>query len=291
MSVAMDSFFPMPEGPGADVMFDRWRQMAMLWAPSGIVRGVGEELGAFWDGVTDQLIISSGAVWVNGVFGELATAKWYGIPGMIGLLVARFDPARNNLEVVFKEGAGHICVEDPDGWWEIPLYRINGAGSWGDERVFTPPIIPPPPVTEMPAYTPRGHILTGSWPDVLTDISPGSQEIFFWNISSHPRFIPGRNYRFNLAVGRQRVQRIGDAQFSWAGNMWWRVTDDAGERFRTFIHNGGLQGMSFQPANSSSFIVAPTHNNASFGIWHDSTAITRFSPAAVLLWAYDVGGT
>jgi len=290
MSVVMDSFFPMPEGPGADVYQDRWRQMAMLWAPAGVVRGVGLELFAWWDGVTDQFIMESGAVWVGGFYAEMATAKWYPIPGLLGLVVARFDPLRNNVEVVFKEGAGHIFVEDPDGWWEVPLFRFNGAGSWTDERPFTPAVIPPPPVTEMPAYTPRGFILAGTWPPTLTDIGPGLQEIFAWNIATHPRYIPGRNYRFTLQVGRQVVQRIGDPQYSFAGNMPWGVRDDAGERWRTFIHNGGLMGQSFQPANTGSFIVAPAYGNATFFIHNDSTAPTRFSPGAITMSLQDVGG-
>jgi hypothetical protein len=295
MSVAMEQFFPMPEGPGADVMFDRWRQMARIWCGPGVVRGVLEELAAAvwtWDQPDPAVLIAPGAIWVGGCFGEIAAGgRWIGVPGNVGLIVARMDPISQRVELDFKVGAGHGATEDPDNEWEVALVRLNGPGDWLDVRTFIPLVVPPPPVTEMPPYTPRGFILAGTWPPTQTDIGPGSQEIYAWNIASHPRYIPGRNYRFTLQVGRELVARIGDAGVSWAGNMQWGIRDDAGERWRTFIHNGGIFGNTYQPANTGSFIVGPAYGNATFFIVNDSTGTTRLFPNAIIMNVYDVGGT
>ena len=64
----------------------RWRKMARLWAPSGVVTGLVPTLGS---GVIN---VTAGSAWVDGHYCEL-TSPASETNSANGLLVVRFTPA------------------------------------------------------------------------------------------------------------------------------------------------------------------------------------------------------
>lgn len=291
-SVAMDEFYPMPEGPGADVMFDRWRHMAQLWAPPGVVRGVGSQLAAIgwtWTEPDPAVAIADGAVWLGGAFAEILAPKWIAVPGNVGLVLARMDPLAQRVELVFKEGPGHTHVEDSAGWWEVPIVRLNGPGDWVDVRPFTPLEIPPPPVTEMPASTPWGRIASNVWPPTQTDF-PGGGERYAWPVNTAQDFVPGRNYRLTMGFWRQGITQVGGGSTAWASNMTVGFRDDAGIRHSMMYFQSALFNNDAVRGGQITFAVTPAYANATLYLITDTTGILRFAPWVVTMDCYDIGG-
>ena len=111
----------------------RWRAMARLWAPSGVVAGFGGDLApTLGSGVIN---VAAGAAWVDGHYCELATPASEASTAT-GLLVVRFTPADNKFELVYRDGA--TTPTQTDATWELPIARMTG-GVMADVRVLLAP--------------------------------------------------------------------------------------------------------------------------------------------------------
>ena len=152
-----DAYHPFEDGPGMFSTMTRWRRMARLW---GQLDPAGQgELGGLCSGVVraeygptpgepnpllayqrDGLSISltAGAVWVNGFYGFNRNWTALPTPGPVdGLVVARFDPAAQEVALVWRGGATDPVL-DPEGWWEVPLAYVDAGGVIHDRRTFVP---------------------------------------------------------------------------------------------------------------------------------------------------------
>jgi hypothetical protein len=120
--------WPTDGAEGAVSTEARWRAMARLWAPSGVVSGQGGELApVLGAGVID---VAAGAAWVDGHYCELGSAASEPVTAN-GLLVIRFTPADNLFELVFRDGI--TTPTQSDAIWELPIARVT-AGVMVDLR-------------------------------------------------------------------------------------------------------------------------------------------------------------
>lgn len=213
-AVDFDTFYPFENGPGIHSTMTRWRRMARLWGQldpaamnelgplcSGVVRAEygptpsqPNPLVAFnRDGVS--ITIAEGAVWVNGFYGFNLNWTTLLTPGPVdGLVVARFDPAAQEVALLWRAGATDP-IEDPDGWWEVPLAYVDAAGVTHDRRTFVPKTGPPPGFT-VPTWVPRGLQWVGYGPGTQTDLPTGN-----FGVVSFPLIVPpGRTYRVTGSV-------------------------------------------------------------------------------------------
>lgn len=294
MSVLMDMYFPFAEGPGAAVMMDRWRPMAKLWSPTGVVRGIGDQLGAVGWSIEEQtMAVGSGACWIDGFYGELAGPRWIGCPTNTGLVVARLNPWENSQHITleFKQGPGHGETEDPNNEWELALTRMNGPGDWVDVRRFVPELPPPPAIEEMPAWAPRAWVANNAGPATEVHVSGNTVELVHLGpLGADIGFVPGRNYRFTAQLGANAVDGMTGAG---AQQIFFLVRDDAGERKRVLLGQGSWSAGTMVPPIAQSFIVRPTWSNATavIGATTASTNSTlRIRPWSFALDCFDVGG-
>lgn len=119
--MAVMNVWPTDAGDGSVSNEPKWRKMARVWSPSGVVAGAGGELAPTL--AAPNLTIKAGAAWVDGHYCELvadtvltATAN--------GLAVVRFDPAANTAEVLWRDAAT-TPTQNPTGVWELPIARTT----------------------------------------------------------------------------------------------------------------------------------------------------------------------
>lgn len=191
-----ESYWPMDEGPGANSGVLRWRKMARLWAHDGVVRGFGLELWPqYYDPASAIWVVGTGAVWVNGFYGEITANKQLSVPGNRGLVVARMDPRWSTVALAFADGRDWP-VQDPDGVWEVPLHWLPGDGTWADRRPF---VQPGKGLAELPPHVPRrGHFVTG--PPTAIDVAINGAIFDTW-MELVPGWQAGRAYRVSAGIG------------------------------------------------------------------------------------------
>lgn len=194
-----ETYWPMDDGPGANTGMLRWRKMARLWAHDGVVRGVGAELRPqYYDPASETWVVGTGAVWVNGFYGEATANKEIRVPGNRGLIVARL---RAGAVTLFFKPNDPNPWQDPDGEWEVPLHWLEGDGQWFDRRPF---VQPGKGIADLPPRVPRrGFFATGPETEVLVGggQSPTGgliMQIFTdWALG----WTPGRAYRVSAGIG------------------------------------------------------------------------------------------
>lgn len=205
---AFDTYFPFDTGPGANTGVGRWRKMGQLWCDDGVARGVGELFD--WKGFDNNgnvVNLGPGGVWANGFYGELGVSpfRWIGVPtpGGDGIIVARLDPAAQQIQLVYRQGVNEGGpIRDPNGWWEVLLYRI-AYPFWADYRRVVP-VEQETGLPEIPAWVPRGWGVTVNGPD--TTVDRGNQEPVISSFTDHhPRWTPGNDYRVRAYATCQRV--------------------------------------------------------------------------------------
>lgn len=125
----LDNYFPFDAGPGTIANHFRWRQMARLWFPSGVISGYLNQLAPVLSG--SNVTIDTGGVWVDGFYGEntvgLKTIAWSGN----GYIVARLDPV--NQTITFNWVTA--ITQNPTSLWDISLASIT-SGVLTDTRSF-----------------------------------------------------------------------------------------------------------------------------------------------------------
>ena len=232
--IAFEDYFPMAEGPGAGADRRRWRQMARLWADSGVVRRAEAVNMLHFHGWVEpgMVAMSAGAVWLNGFYGESLVDRWLATPGDDGMVMAVLDPFTETVRLEWGPGLHGPDLEPWNNWqvdtyWHAALWELNGFGNVTDRRQFVPPERQPPPLVEVPDFVPkpffRSYVGSG-----LVDVS--TTPVFIWQqpVGNDPAFIPGRNYRvtwyFNNPFSRTAA--------NWGGlsNAECALWDHGGER-------------------------------------------------------------
>jgi hypothetical protein len=214
-SVEFDTYFPFDAGPGANTGRARWRQMGRLWLASGVVKGVTTEMNPnFWDAAAQVFHIAPGAVWVDGFYGEATVGKAVPTPGNDGLVVARLRPDTNDIILEWRPGARiGDELQDPIGWWDVPLFEIWPDGRWADRRRFVSPE-PFVGLAEVPPWVPRGHLWTWPAPDTLVDAGDG-HGILGTYLSWTPGWVAGRHIRVSARATPQAFSLAGDPGQRW----------------------------------------------------------------------------
>lgn len=129
--MAMLTVWPTDAGDGAVTSEARWRKMARLWTPTGVVRGAGGEMVPSF--AAGSLTVKAGACWVDGHYAELDGDQVLAA-AVDGLAVVRFDPAANTCELLFRAGAT-TPTQTPGSVWELAIAYVAG-GVMGDRRAL-----------------------------------------------------------------------------------------------------------------------------------------------------------
>jgi hypothetical protein len=157
----VDNYFPFDTGSGASATPARWRLMARLWYSSGVVPGY---LNACVPSISGSVVtIQSGAMWIDGYYGESDSPKTVGVSGN-GMVVARMDPTARSIAFYYVAGQS-VPTQNPNGIYEIPIMQVTGA-TGTDIRRFSAPT-PSNPVharaCRVAAYATSTSLLTYGW--------------------------------------------------------------------------------------------------------------------------------
>lgn len=130
--VAM-TVWPTDGGDGVVATELRWRKMAHLFARSGVVESIGQQMAPSLSGTS--LTIQPGAVWIMGAYCEISTPTTIDVSGG-GIVVVRFTASTNTAELILRSGLLGPLVDAPDGdQWEVAIYKYaSGVGT--DMRHF-----------------------------------------------------------------------------------------------------------------------------------------------------------
>jgi hypothetical protein len=133
----LDVYVPFDQGAGAAATPDHWRRMARGWEYNGVVPGYGQQFSAsIANGI---LTLGTGAVWVDGFYGEVTTSKSVSSTGLgPGLVCARVDPTARTISFVYENATtGIVFTQSLTGVYDIPLYHVDSATGFTDMRQFT----------------------------------------------------------------------------------------------------------------------------------------------------------
>jgi microcystin-dependent protein len=135
---AVDNYFPFTTGLGAAATVARWRLMARNWVVGG--SGVlANYLNQCFPSIAGSTVtIGTGAVWVDGFYGEIDTPKTLTISGN-GMVVARMDPTAQIVEMVFVANQT-VPTQNLTGIYEVGIAQISG-GTLTDLRPLLQPTI------------------------------------------------------------------------------------------------------------------------------------------------------
>ncbi len=196
--------WPTDAADGSVATEARWRKMGRLWTATGVIQGVGGELAptlAF-----PNLTVQSGAVWIDGHYGELAGAQVLTVTAN-GLVVVRFDPAANTCELLYRDGAAQP-TQNPVGVWEIAIAQIVGSAMIDTrERTGSTPMQPGKNWAlngafninqrAMGAITATGFYVNDRW---VPSISDGVGQQFVVSPMTPSQAIAGHPFKNFLAI-------------------------------------------------------------------------------------------
>jgi hypothetical protein len=267
-SQPLEEYFPMAVLPGAHSTVARWRKMARTWCSSGVDRRSPRFEPFFWDQPNATFLLGPGAVWVNGFYAENSQAVVLQVPGGTGLIVARLQPEIQEVRLLWRPGATTGDeLHDPEGWWDVPLFELRDAdGMWWDRRRLVPIPPAPPPVTEMPAWVPRGLIGVSIGP--ASQWGPASGNVHVAYPFTWPRFVPGRHYRLNMWAWW--TQQSAGTNIGGQVRLW--TSEAAGVRDSNILFQGG-----------------GTLYDAMFGVW--SMGLTNFGEQAMIVLSAEPQGS
>lgn len=128
----VDNYFPFDTGAGAAATPARWRLMARNWCGPGIIPGYHNQCIPTLAG--SVVTVDTGAVWIDGFYGENAAPKGISVAGGDGMLVARADPTGRQVIFVYVVGQT-VATQSLTDIYEIPIVRMT-AGAMTDIRQF-----------------------------------------------------------------------------------------------------------------------------------------------------------
>jgi hypothetical protein len=167
----LDNYFPFDQGPGETASQTRWRSMARLFHPSGVVNGYANQFAAT---IANGIVtVQTGAVWVDGFYGESISNKTVSVTGT-GMIVARMDPTQRQVFIVYVPNQT-TPTQNLTGLWEIPLYHVTSGTTLTDIRQYCTPI---PPAVIPPArgwaWRNGAFVGPGGWVQFGFDASNGN---------------------------------------------------------------------------------------------------------------------
>ena len=249
-----DTYFPLDTGPGANTGQARWRKMARVWCDGGVARGVGgtdgttsgREFGwrGWWNNQPGHCLIDAGGAWVNGFYGELGITpyRWIGLdtPGDHGIIKARLDPVNSQVQIMFEAWYG--LHEDPDGYFEIPLWELQGFGNVIDRRRIVP-IEQEFGMAEIPPWVPWGHGGSFVGPAAQVDLVDGQGVFSAFLDWTGDYFEAGRDYRITAYAFPTGVPSgLGQYGADVVANQW-PEGNEVGRRAISFdMHQAAGQG-------------------------------------------------
>jgi hypothetical protein len=151
--------WPTDAGDGSVSTEERWRKMAQLWAPSGVVDGYMGRLDPDLSGST--VTVAAGGAWIDGHYAEQLTSSSVAVTSN-GLVVIRFTPADNTFELLYRSGA--TTPTQTDATWELPIAQMSGGA-----------------MTDLREFVSRGRVTTSTIDNeavTAAKLSPGSVDAF-----------------------------------------------------------------------------------------------------------------
>ena len=139
----VENYFPIDTGPGARATLPRWRSMARLFSPPGVVPGYLNQMKPSISG--SQVSVDLGAVFIDGFYGEIVnTPKTVNVTGP-GQVVARMDTGAREIRLYFVAGQNNPSQSLTGTIYEIPLAQITGTTTFAlaDIRQFAGTLKPP----------------------------------------------------------------------------------------------------------------------------------------------------
>lgn len=142
MATAVDTYHPFDAGNGADVLEDRWRQMARLWAPPGVDLSYANKILVYGDSTGRQVKVPTGRAWIDGFYAEVTSEKTIALTTntsgnpRIDRIVLQVDPSNNICEIAVVEGtpaatpAAPALTQSATGTYQIPLAQVAIADGY-----------------------------------------------------------------------------------------------------------------------------------------------------------------
>jgi hypothetical protein len=136
-----DEYFPFDKGFGASANSARWRKMAQLWCPDGVLQnyptGVSTVTQLFATIASNTVTIQPGAAFIHGYYAEvMAPQNVVSVTGN-GTIVAGVDLVNEICSIYYKSGAtDYSGYTQSLSLWEIPLWLVTGGATLTDLRTF-----------------------------------------------------------------------------------------------------------------------------------------------------------
>ena len=227
----------------------RWRKMARVWAPSGVVAGFAGELApTLGSGVIN---VAAGAAWVDGHYCELVGPASE-TNSANGLLVVRFTPADNLFELVYRNGI--TTPTQTDATWELPIAQMI-AGAISDRRFKSSP-------------APLGQLGYGQQVAVQTGITTTYVAVAGCTATVNNPFTVSRRWRISSQV---RVQSATGVQAQTI-----QIRDGSTEIQKSIMYAATGDVLTHTPAA----IVTATPGAHTYSLWAAASASTMSIDAA-----------
>jgi len=124
----VDNYFPFDTGPGSTATAARWRLMARVWQGSGVIANYLNNMNPTIVG--SVVTIDTGAVWIDGYYGEIGSPKTVTVTGS-QVVVARMDPVARQILLTSVT----TLTQTLTGIYEVPIARVT-SGAITDIRQF-----------------------------------------------------------------------------------------------------------------------------------------------------------
>jgi hypothetical protein len=202
----LDEFFPFDLGNGAPANTARWRKMAQLWAPDGILANYLNQLNATLAGTT--VTVQSGGLFLHGYYGEVQNPQTITGVGTNGTVVAGADLVNQNVSIYYRDqvvdyGSNPATNYEQDAnKWEMPLWLVSGTTLVDLRNLFTSGMgmgwwnSAPGPVSVGTGTTSQMNILTSRVPYTTWAMLNGTLLVTFTDASQAQTAICQLTYQF-----------------------------------------------------------------------------------------------
>ncbi|MCP8970578.1 hypothetical protein [Ectobacillus ponti] len=130
------TYFPFDSGAGANATETQWSKMAKNWLPTGVLKGVMNELLVFADSTGMQIKVNTGAAWMQGHYYEsdaivtLPIAAANATNPRVDRVALRVDWTLNTIALVVLQGTPAATPAAPaltqnTSRWEISLAQVR----------------------------------------------------------------------------------------------------------------------------------------------------------------------
>jgi hypothetical protein len=254
---AFDEYFPFDFGHGAPATSARWKKMARLFVPDGIVKSGGDQFASSGDDgapgsrtaklqatlTGGNVIVSPGAIVIHGYYAELANAVTIPVSST-GLVIGQVDLV---YEVVSLEWVAGVTdynnLIQSETMWQIPLWLVTGTNLQFVGNNTTP----------GRALGTTTGFFNGGW----MPINVGQTKTFNFGKArfSHPCLVFFHAFAcFSLYDARYAQNAVWSLDLNWnlPGEILWPTPPTTIEPF-FWGGGGGLNGPPWYPVINCSF--------------------------------------